>query len=467
MTCARGRITQAEFEAKKAELLEPHVRVVSLVPSVTETLLAWDIAPVAVTRFCEHPELPARRRHEGPGHRAIVAMAPDLVVVYDEENRREDADALEARGLRCTSCPSSRSTPSRPSRRLQRARPCWSSARRPDAAAVAGADPRTRAFVPIWRRPWMTMNGDTYGSSVLALDRCRQRVRRARASAIPRSTLDEPRPRPDVVLAPSEPYPVRPRATRDELEHGRAGRVRRRPGPVLVGRAHAGRARAAGTAAHSSVTRSADRTHGPALRRTAPAFGQGDDAAAEARPGQAGTEHSRRAREVVRRAVECRRRHLVVVAQARVAVVHHAPGITNERPRMTRSTTNPLARSRRRRGGRARARRVGDLPDRLDLRVAQRADELLRAARTLARRSAYTDEPRARVLARVDHDHLDVLGQRTGVIVRVAAVDQQRGALDSAGRCELVHDPAGHARGSLLGPLAGQRDVERSTRRHR
>jgi hypothetical protein len=32
-------------------------RVVSLVPSVTETLLAWGIVPVAVTRFCEQPGL--------------------------------------------------------------------------------------------------------------------------------------------------------------------------------------------------------------------------------------------------------------------------------------------------------------------------------------------------------------------------------------------------------------------------
>ena len=33
-------------------------RVVSLVPSVTETLLAWGVTPVAVTRFCEVPGLP-------------------------------------------------------------------------------------------------------------------------------------------------------------------------------------------------------------------------------------------------------------------------------------------------------------------------------------------------------------------------------------------------------------------------
>ena len=35
----------------------PSPRVVSLVPSVTESLLAWGLEPVAVTRFCEHPEL--------------------------------------------------------------------------------------------------------------------------------------------------------------------------------------------------------------------------------------------------------------------------------------------------------------------------------------------------------------------------------------------------------------------------
>ena len=47
-------------------------------------------------------------RHVGgtkdPDVAAIVALAPDLVVVNDEENRREDADALEAQGSRCTSC---------------------------------------------------------------------------------------------------------------------------------------------------------------------------------------------------------------------------------------------------------------------------------------------------------------------------------------------------------------------------
>ena len=37
------------------------MRVVSLVPSTTETLLAWDVDVVACTRFCEQPHL----RHVG------------------------------------------------------------------------------------------------------------------------------------------------------------------------------------------------------------------------------------------------------------------------------------------------------------------------------------------------------------------------------------------------------------------
>jgi ABC-type hemin transport system substrate-binding protein len=75
------------------------VRVVSLVPSVTETLLAWGIAPVAVTRFCEQPGFVTVGGTKDPDVAAIVALRPDLVVVDNEENRRDDADALRAAGL--------------------------------------------------------------------------------------------------------------------------------------------------------------------------------------------------------------------------------------------------------------------------------------------------------------------------------------------------------------------------------
>jgi ABC-type hemin transport system substrate-binding protein len=80
------------------------MKVVTLVPSVTETLLAWGITPVACTRFCEQPSLVHVGGTKNPDVAAIVALAPDLVVVNDEENRREDADALAVAGIAVHSC---------------------------------------------------------------------------------------------------------------------------------------------------------------------------------------------------------------------------------------------------------------------------------------------------------------------------------------------------------------------------
>ena len=75
------------------------MRVVSLVPSMTETLLAWGIVPTACTRFCEQPELNALGGTKDPDVAAIIALRPDLVVMDREENRVEDAEALAAAGL--------------------------------------------------------------------------------------------------------------------------------------------------------------------------------------------------------------------------------------------------------------------------------------------------------------------------------------------------------------------------------
>ena len=65
--------------------------VVSLVPSVTETLLAWGIKPVACTRFCEQPTLAHVGGTKDPDIGQIVALQPDLVLL--------DLSVNEARGL--------------------------------------------------------------------------------------------------------------------------------------------------------------------------------------------------------------------------------------------------------------------------------------------------------------------------------------------------------------------------------
>ena len=187
------------------------VRIVSLVPSSTETLLALGADVVACTRFCEQPELLHVGGTKNPDIAAIVALRPDVVVVDREENRIEDHDALVAAGLEVF----------------------VSDVRTVDAAialvgelaALTDAPPelfemcqarleqrpvpvgdRRTAFVPIWRRPWMSIGADTYGASMLDLLGI-DLVTIDSSDPYPTVELDEiAARRPDLVLVPSEPY---------------------------------------------------------------------------------------------------------------------------------------------------------------------------------------------------------------------------------------------------------------------
>jgi ABC-type Fe3+-hydroxamate transport system substrate-binding protein len=181
----------------------PSMRIVSLVPSVTETLSAWGRTPIACTRFCERPDLPHVGGTKDPDVGRIADLAPDLVVVDAEENRRQDHDALVAQGLdvhvlRIRSLadvdPAMTGLSARVAAR-------WVPLHLPERAAESA-----RAFVPIWRRPWMSLGMPTYGSSLLAHlgvgnifeDR----------GPYPTVTLEEAADRqPRLVIAPSEPYP--------------------------------------------------------------------------------------------------------------------------------------------------------------------------------------------------------------------------------------------------------------------
>lgn len=183
-------------------------RVVSLVPSVTETLLAWGVTPVAVTRFCEQPRLPQVGGTKNPDVAAIVAMKPDLVVMCDEENRVEDHDALRGAGVRVVSLRvESVDGAVEGLRRLAQVLdlPRDMPGTQPPPAV---ADPvARRAFVPIWRRPWMALTERTYAASLLS----RLGVEVVGASGpdrYPEVSLEQAAAAaPDVVLAPSEPYP--------------------------------------------------------------------------------------------------------------------------------------------------------------------------------------------------------------------------------------------------------------------
>ncbi len=173
---------------------------------MTETLFEWGQPPVACTRFCERPELPHVGGTKNPDVAAIVALQPDLVVMCEEENRREDADALAAAGVPLTALAIDSVDDVAPALAALADR-LGAGVAQPSDIPDRDPEPRLKAFVPIWKRPWMSISGGTYGSSLLA----RIGVANVCADAddrYPEVDLDEiAAARPDVVLAPSEPYP--------------------------------------------------------------------------------------------------------------------------------------------------------------------------------------------------------------------------------------------------------------------
>lgn len=193
-------------------------RVVSLVPSVTETLLSWGVTPVAVTRFCEAPGIPTVGGTKNPDIGAIVALAPDVVIMDKEENRAPDAVSLEQAGMH-VAVTDVRSVDGVPAALAVLAHAAGVAAPLPPARRAPAPGPRRRlsVFVPIWRRPWMTIGGPTYGSTLLSsagLDNV------FASSPDPYPELDLPAAaarRPEFVLAPSEPYEFKEKH-RAELE---------------------------------------------------------------------------------------------------------------------------------------------------------------------------------------------------------------------------------------------------------
>jgi len=223
-------------------------RVVSLVPSITESLFDLNIGGrvVGVTDYCTRPadgvsKLPKLGGTKNPNLDAIVALHPDLVMMNREENRQVDADALRAAGIPVwvTQPNTVREAldllwsimdvfeePSMvPRVRLIEVTYEWT-------LGVTSELPPKRAFIPIWRDPWMTFNRDTYihdllhtcgvenvfadrdrkyplaadlgNAEPLATDDPRMKDRDVR---YPRISLDEVvAAQPDMVLLPDEPY---------------------------------------------------------------------------------------------------------------------------------------------------------------------------------------------------------------------------------------------------------------------
>lgn len=105
MLAARNR-TGAEQPQNTLSFTQAPQRVVSLVPSLTESLfdLGAGMAVVGVTDYCIHPAgalkgLPRLGGPKNPRTDEILALQPDLVLANWEENTRQPIEALQAAGI--------------------------------------------------------------------------------------------------------------------------------------------------------------------------------------------------------------------------------------------------------------------------------------------------------------------------------------------------------------------------------
>ncbi|MEU9116905.1 helical backbone metal receptor [Streptomyces sp. NPDC048483] len=194
----------------------PVRRVVSLVPSLTEAVAAG--APellVGATDWCSHPaglEVTRIGGTKNPDTARIAALAPDLVLANEEENRPQDLGALRAAGL--TVQVTEIRTLDQALRELERVlvrgcglpRPGWLDAAEAAWRDLPAAPSGPAAVVPIWRRPWMVLGRDTFAGDLLA----RLGVRNLyadHADRYPRIPLSELNARAaDLVVLPDEPY---------------------------------------------------------------------------------------------------------------------------------------------------------------------------------------------------------------------------------------------------------------------
>ncbi|MFV1978179.1 MAG: cobalamin-binding protein [Myxococcota bacterium] len=221
-------------------------RIVSLVPSVTESLFCLGLGDriVGITDWCVHPSdrvsgLPRVGGTKNPSVRKILELEPDLVIANREENPKRTVVALRTTGvdvwvtyprtvrdsvvLLCELA------------ELGATAEAVESIVRSVEETVRAAEERRPAcglpvFCPIWKKPWMAVGGDTYASSLLELcggtnvfaDHGDRRYPIVELEQIVAAA-------PEVILLPSEPYDFGPRDVRElaalTLPAARSGRI--------------------------------------------------------------------------------------------------------------------------------------------------------------------------------------------------------------------------------------------------
>ena len=157
--------------------VRPARRVVSLVPSLTESVAATRREALAgATDWCTHPadlDVARVRGTKNPNIAAIIRLSPDLVLANQEENRRVDVERLRAAGVPVWVTAIRTLAEALASlRRMFTVALGWPEPPWLTQAAQAWHEPAprrwTRAAIAVWRDPWMVVGSATFTGDLAA-----------------------------------------------------------------------------------------------------------------------------------------------------------------------------------------------------------------------------------------------------------------------------------------------------------
>lgn len=198
------------------------MRIISLVPSITETLfeLGLDDQIIAVTRWCTRPAEKVTHKQKvggtkNPKLQSVLDLKPDIVILDCDENRKQDAEELEKNGIRTfTVFPKTIDDSIDMIRQLGE----LFSVQAKSEEMVSEIQTLRDAYRPpkvydslilIWRKPYITINADTYVHAVCELFGFRNLFALHPQRYPPLTTEEIERTDPEMVLFPNEPYPFR------------------------------------------------------------------------------------------------------------------------------------------------------------------------------------------------------------------------------------------------------------------
>jgi ABC-type Fe3+-hydroxamate transport system substrate-binding protein len=197
------------------------MRVVSLVPSLTETLFALGAGNdvVGITDYCIFPEgldLPRVGGTKTPNVAKIRELAPDVVYVNIEENLKKHADEIAKFAEVIATEPKTVADVVGLIEMLGAMHGREAKAQEL-ASQITGHRPPATSFtfaVPIWKNPWKWCGVDTYVSNLVESAGGRNVLRdQKRYPTI--ELADVLAMRPEIVFLPDEPYAFTERDARE------------------------------------------------------------------------------------------------------------------------------------------------------------------------------------------------------------------------------------------------------------